>query len=76
MRQAAPGERGVRKKEIELGGKRLILACERGQAKVSAELVTRYERQADAEDYPYSIHLLKCPGCGDALLVSVDDISQ
>ncbi len=41
---------------------------------MSAELVAKYDRQADADDYPDSVHLLKCPRCTDPLLVSVDDI--
>jgi hypothetical protein len=53
----------------------LILDCEHCQAKVSAEFVAKYERRGEEEDdYPDSVHLLKCPRCANPLLVSVDDI--
>ncbi len=52
----------------------MILDCERCEAKVNAELVAKYERHADNDDYPDTVHLLKCPRCANPLLLSVDDI--
>ena len=52
----------------------MILNCERCQSKVKAELVIRYERQVDEEEYPDSVQLFKCPICMCPILLEVDDV--
>lgn len=52
----------------------MILNCEQCQSKVKAELVARYDRQADESDYPDSVQLFKCPACTSPILLEVDDV--
>ena len=51
----------------------MIVDCEQCQTKVSAELVAKYAREPE-NDYPDSVHLLKCPRCLNPVLLEVDDI--